>query len=107
MSIYNQTQHHEQTVLEEQETRLTPPPFYKVLMLNDDYTPMEFVVSVLKMFFGMSEGQANQIMLNIHNNGFGICGVYTKDIAETKVMQVFNLAQAQGHPLQCRIEKVE
>lgn len=107
MSIQNQEQHHEQTVLEEQETRLKPPPFYKVLMLNDDYTPMDFVVMVLKMFFGMSDAQAQNVMLKIHNEGRGLCGVYTKDVAETKAMQVFNLAQAQGHPLQCSVECTE
>ncbi|MEK7820079.1 MAG: ATP-dependent Clp protease adapter ClpS [Pseudomonadota bacterium] len=81
------------------------PSMYKVLMLNDDYTPMEFVVHVLERFFGKSPEEATQIMLHVHQRGVGICGVYTYEIAETKAGQVMDLARQQQHPLQCTIEK--
>ena len=81
------------------------PSMYKVLMLNDDYTPMEFVVTVLEKFFGMSIQQATEIMLHVHQRGVGVCGVFTYEIAETKVTQVMDLARQQQHPLQCTIEK--
>ena len=81
------------------------PSMYKVLMLNDDYTPMEFVVFVLEQFFGKNREEATQIMLHVHRRGVGICGVYTYDIAETKVNQVMDLARKEQHPLQCTLEK--
>lgn len=81
------------------------PTMYKVLMLNDDYTPMEFVVHVLERFFYKSRDQATQIMLNVHRRGVGVCGVYTYEVAETKVTQVMDLARQNQHPLQCTIEK--
>jgi ATP-dependent Clp protease adaptor protein ClpS len=81
------------------------PTMYKVLMLNDDYTPMEFVVHVLERFFQKSHEQARQIMLHVHNRGVGVCGVYTYEVAETKVTQVMDLARQNQHPLQCTIEK--
>ena len=81
------------------------PSMYKVLMLNDDYTPMEFVVYVLQLFFEMSNDMAMQVMLHVHQRGVGICGVYTYEVAETKVAQVMNLAKENQHPLQCTIEK--
>jgi ATP-dependent Clp protease adaptor protein ClpS len=81
------------------------PSMYKVLMLNDDYTPMEFVVYVLERFFGKSRDEATQIMLHVHHRGVGICGVYTYEVAETKVTQVMDTARKEGHPLQCTLEK--
>ncbi|MSO92972.1 MAG: ATP-dependent Clp protease adapter ClpS [Rhodospirillales bacterium] len=81
------------------------PAMYKVLMLNDDYTPMEFVVHVLKRFFGKSNQEATRIMLHVHQKGVGVCGVYTYEVAETKVNQTMDLARQQQHPLQCTIEK--
>ena len=81
------------------------PSMYKVLMLNDDYTPMEFVIYVLQRFFGMSHDKATQIMLHVHQRGVGVCGVYTYEVAETKVTQVMDLAKENQHPLQCTIEK--
>lgn len=81
------------------------PSMYKVLMLNDDYTPMEFVVYVLERFFSKNREEATQIMLHVHRRGVGICGVYTYDIAETKVNQVMDLARKEQHPLQCTLEK--
>ncbi|MGB0785305.1 MAG: ATP-dependent Clp protease adapter ClpS, partial [Alphaproteobacteria bacterium] len=81
------------------------PQRYKVIMLNDDYTPMEFVVYVLERFFQKNEAAATQIMLQIHQTGMGICGVYTLEIAETKLTQTMDLAQKNDHPLQLRLEK--
>lgn len=78
---------------------------YKVLLLNDDYTPMEFVVHVLERFFSKSHEEATQIMLHVHRKGVGICGVYPYEIAETKVTQVIDLARKHQHPLQCTLEK--
>jgi ATP-dependent Clp protease adaptor protein ClpS len=81
------------------------PSMYKVIMLNDDYTPMEFVVQVLQGVFRKSQDEATQIMLNVHKRGVGICGVYTYEIAETKVYQVMDLARKNQHPLQLQLEK--
>ena len=81
------------------------PSMYKVLMLNDDYTPMEFVVHVLERFFGKGREEATQIMLHVHQRGVGICGVYPYEIAETKVTQVMDFAIQHEHPLQCTLEK--
>ena len=81
------------------------PSMYKVLMLNDDYTPMEFVVHVLEHFFAMNQQEATRIMLHVHQRGIGICGVFTYEVAETKVNQVMDLARQHQHPLQCTIEK--
>ena len=78
---------------------------YKVLLLNDDYTPMEFVVAVLERIFHKDHADATQIMLHVHQRGLGLCGVYPFDVAETKVTQVLDLAQRQQHPLQCTLEK--
>ncbi len=84
--------------------KLKKPPLYKVVLLNDDYTPMEFVVFVLCNIFNMSEEKAYQVMMHVHEKGVGVCGVYTRDIAETKVEQVMQLALGNEHPLQCRME---
>jgi len=81
------------------------PAMYKVLMLNDDYTPMEFVVEVLERFFGKSHQDAMRIMLHVHQRGVGVCGVFTYEVAETKVTQVMDMARQHQHPLQCTIEK--
>lgn len=81
------------------------PSLYRVLLLNDDYTPMEFVVHVLQKFFFKTEEEATQIMLHVHNNGVGECGVFTYEVAETKVTQVMDLARRHQHPLQCVMEK--
>jgi ATP-dependent Clp protease adaptor protein ClpS len=78
---------------------------YKVLLLNDDYTPMEFVVHVLERFFHKNQDEAHQIMLHVHRKGVGVCGVYPYEIAETKVTQVIDLARKHQHPLQCTLEK--
>lgn len=81
------------------------PSLYRVLLLNDDYTPMEFVVFVLERFFNRSREQATRIMLHVHQKGVGLCGVYTYEVAETKVAQVLDLAKRHEHPLQCVMEK--
>jgi ATP-dependent Clp protease adaptor protein ClpS len=81
------------------------PSMYKVLMLNDDYTPMEFVVHVLQLYFGKNREEATQIMLHVHQRGVGVCGVYTYEVAETKVAQVMEHARRHQHPLQCTLEK--
>ena len=81
------------------------PSMYKVLLLNDDYTPMEFVVHVLERFFNKNREEATQIMLHVHRRGVGICGVYTYEVAETKVTQVIDFARRNEHPLQCTLEK--
>lgn len=81
------------------------PSMYKVLMLNDDYTPMEFVISVLEQFFSKTQEEATRIMLHVHQKGVGVCGVFTYEVAETKVNQTMDFAQQNQHPLQCTIEK--
>ena len=82
------------------------PSQYKVLMLNDDYTPMEFVVLVLKRFFSMNMDEATRVMLHVHQKGVGVCGIFTYEVAETKVNQVMDFARQNQHPLQCTLEKV-
>ena len=86
-------------------TRPKKPSLYKVLLLNDDYTPMEFVVMVLKRFFSMDLEQATQVMLHVHRRGVGVCGVFPYEVAETKVTQVMDFARQHQHPLQCTLEK--
>lgn len=86
-------------------TRPKKPSMFKVLMLNDDYTPMEFVVMVLKRFFNMDLEQATQVMLHVHQKGVGVCGIFPYEIAETKVNQVMDFAKQNQHPLQCTLEK--
>ena len=81
------------------------PSLYKVLMLNDDYTPMEFVVMVLQRFFRMDIEQATRVMLHVHQRGVGVCGIFSLEVAETKVQQVMDCARAHQHPLQCALEK--
>jgi ATP-dependent Clp protease adaptor protein ClpS len=92
-------------LLETQKSKVKPPPMYKVVLLNDDYTPMDFVVSVLQTFFLMTREQATQIMLKVHREGMGVCGVYPKDIAATKVEQVISFSRKHEHPLQCVMEE--
>ena len=90
--------------LQESKPELKRPPLFKVILLNDDYTPMEFVVEVLEVFFRMNREQATQVLLTVHTQGKGVCGVYTKDIAETKAAQVNQYARDHQHPLLCEIE---
>jgi ATP-dependent Clp protease adaptor protein ClpS len=91
--------------VQEARPKLKRPPLFKVLLLNDDYTPMEFVVQVLETFFGMNREKATQIMLHVHTRGVGVCGVYTRDVAETKVTQVNEYSRTHQHPLMCTMEE--
>ena len=86
-------------------TRTAKPALYKVLMLNDDYTPMEFVVLTLQRYFKMTIEDATRVMLSVHQRGVGICGIFTYEVAETKVNQVIDFAREHNHPLQCTMEK--
>lgn len=90
--------------IEEAKPKLKKPQLYKVLLLNDDYTPMEFVVLVLQRIFGMSKEKAVRVMLNVHQKGQGVCGLYTCEIAEAKVRMVMDFAREDNHPLQCTME---
>ena len=98
-------QRKEDSVLEAKKAKVKLPPMYKVLLLNDDYTPMEFVVLVLQKFFGMTRERATQVMLKVHREGMGVCGVYPRDVASTKVQQVAAYARKHQHPLQCVMEE--
>ena len=91
--------------VEEAEPKTKQPPLYQVVLLNDDYTPMEFVVHVLERFFAKTREEATRIMLHVHRRGVGVCGVYTFEVAETKVTQVIDFARRHEHPLQCTLEK--
>jgi ATP-dependent Clp protease adaptor protein ClpS len=93
------------TILERQEAKTKPPPMFQVLLLNDDFTPMEFVVVVLQKFFGMGREKATQVMLAVHREGRGVCGLYPRDIASTKVEQVCSFSRQHQHPLQCVMEE--
>jgi ATP-dependent Clp protease adaptor protein ClpS len=97
--------HENATILERETQHVKPPPLFKVLLLNDDYTPMEFVVMVLQTFFRMDHDTATQVMLKVHTEGVGVCGVFSKDIASTKVREVVTHARGRQHPLQCVMEE--
>lgn len=92
-------------LVEREQIKLQPPKMYKVILLNDDYSTMEFVVEVLQKFFAMGRERATQVMLKVHNEGSAVCGVYPRDTAETKVAQVTNFAMENGHPLRCILEE--
>ncbi len=98
------TQH--DLVVEKEAAKTAPPPMYQVVLLNDDYTPMEFVVKVLQKFFGKNQEEATRIMLQVHHEGRGVCGVYPRDVAATRIAQVGQYARAKQHPLQCVMEPV-
>jgi len=91
--------------LQEAKPKVKRPPLYKVMLLNDDYTPMEFVVLVLESFFRMDREKATQVMLHVHTRGVGVCGLFTREIAETKVSQVNDYARSNQHPLLCTMEE--
>ena len=90
---------------EEAKPKLKRPPMYKVILLNDDYTPMEFVVQILETFFSMDREKATRVMLNVHTKGKGVCGIFTRDVAETKVKQVNEYSRNHQHPLLCDLEE--
>ncbi len=99
------TKHSNNALLEVEKSKTKPPKLYKVILLNDDYTTMEFVIEVLQIFFSMNRERATQVMLKVHQEGSAICGVYPKDIAETKVAQVTEFAKQHEHPLRCELEE--
>ncbi|MCG8070547.1 MAG: ATP-dependent Clp protease adapter ClpS [Candidatus Thiodiazotropha taylori] len=105
MSDREQISHDDGLALEEASPKLKRPPLYKVIILNDDYTPMEFVVQALETFFNMDREKATRVMLHVHTRGVGVCGVFTKDIAETKVSQVNDYSRSNQHPLMCTMEE--
>ena len=92
-------------VTEEARPEIKRPPMYRVILLNDDYTPMDFVIEILTIFFGMGHDRATQVMLHVHTRGKGVCGVFTFEIAETKVVQVNEFSHQNDHPLKCTMEK--
>ena len=98
-------QRDDNSLLEAQRSKLKPPPMFKVMLLNDDYTPMEFVVLVLQKFFAMTRERATHVMLKVHREGIGVCGVYPHDVASTKVQQVAAYSRKHQHPLQCVMEE--
>ena len=98
-------QHRDGTVLEAKKAKVKSPPMFKVMLLNDDYTPMDFVVVVLQQFFSLSREKATQIMLKVHREGAGVCGIYPRDVAATKVEQVLEFANQHQHPLRCVMEE--
>ena len=95
----------EDSVIQEKKVDLEPPPLYQVALLNDDYTPMEFVILVLEKFFKMDRNKATHVMLKVHEEGKGVCGVFPKDVASTKVNLVRNFSKSYQHPLQCTMER--
>jgi ATP-dependent Clp protease adaptor protein ClpS len=97
--------HDSGVAVQESRPEVKEPPRFKVILLNDDYTPMDFVVEVLQAFFGMDRESATRVMLNVHTKGKGVCGTYTRDIAETKVAQVNRFAREHQHPLLCTMEE--
>jgi ATP-dependent Clp protease adaptor protein ClpS len=96
---------HDTSLLTKPKTKTQRPPLYKVMLLNDDYTPMEFVVHVLERFFGLSQAQAFDVMLTVHKKGLAVVGVFSFEVAETKVAQVMDFSRRHQHPLQCTMEK--
>lgn len=101
-----ESEHEYGVALETAKPELQRPAMFQVVLLNDDYTPMEFVVEVLRVFFGMQQERAVQVMLHVHHRGKGVCGVFTREVAETKVNQVNEYARAHQHPLLCDMEKL-
>ena len=99
------TGNHEDVVLEAKKSKLKPPPMFKVILLNDDFTPMDFVIAVLQTFFSMNREQATKIMLKVHQEGIGVAGVYPFEVAETKAEKVSQLAREYEFPLLCTVEE--
>ena len=102
----NEFDNNDSLIKTQTKNKLKKPSLYKVLILNDDYTPMEFVVYLLKSFFNKSNEESTKIMLHVHQNGIGVCGIFSYEIAETKVIQVLDTSRKNNHPLQCTMEKV-
>ena len=105
MSRKTEHEHEQGVLVETSKPEVARPPLYQVLLLNDDYTPMDFVVGVLQQFFSMDIEKATQVMLHVHTRGRGVCGLYTREVAETKVAQVNEYSRMNQHPLLCTMEK--
>ena len=107
MPANNQPEHHHDhgLAVETAKPEVIRPPLYQVLLLNDDFTPMDFVVEVLQVFFAMNREKATQVMLHVHTRGKGVCGIFTRDVAESKVTQVNEFSRMHQHPLLCSMEK--
>jgi len=105
MTDQNQDHHDDGLAVQEAKPKTKKPPMYKVVLLNDDYTPMEFVVHILENFFKMNREKATQVMLHVHTRGKGVCGIFTRDVAETKVAQVNDYSRLNNHPLLCAMEE--
>ncbi len=105
MTSMGQQQHHQIELETIELNQIVPPSLYKVILLNDDFTPMDFVIVVLQEFFAMNEERATQVMLTVHHEGRGVCGIYSEDIAATKVEQVLAFAREHQHPLSCVMEE--
>ena len=105
MSDKTDDQFNDDLAIQEAEPKLERPPLYKVVLINDDYTPMDFVVHILESFFTIDRENATRIMLEVHTHGKGVCGIFTHEIAETKVSQVNNYSRENQHPLLCTMEK--
>ena len=105
MTESNTNKPNDDLAVQEAKPRLKRPPLFKVFLLNDDFTPMDFVVEILRRFFAMDEEKATQVMLHVHTRGIGVCGVYSRDIAETKVRQVNDFSREHQHPLLCDMEE--
>ena len=103
---YNQELNEEALVKKRPKKKLKKPSLYKVIMINDDYTPMDFVVYLLKNYFYKNQQEANRIMLDVHNNGSGTCGIFTLEIAESKILKVINYSRNNGYPLLCVLKKI-
>ena len=101
----NSDQDFERGILLENKPEIKKPSMYNVILINDDYTPMEFVIDILQMFFNKKKEEATQIMLHVHKKGIGVCGTYTYEVAESKCKAVINYAKKNEHPLQCTVEK--
>lgn len=101
----NEEQGGHELAVEEARPKVKPPPLYRVVLINDDFTPMEFVVDILESVFGMERTRATQVMLEVHTKGIGVCGVFSYEIAETKVAQVMSIAKQHQHPLLCTMEE--
>ena len=100
-----QSERHQGLAVEEARPEVVRPPLYQVVLLNDDFTPMDFVIVVLETFFNMERERATQVMLHVHTRGKGVCGVFTREVAETKVTQVNEFSRSHQHPLLCTMEK--
>ncbi|EGW54831.1 ATP-dependent Clp protease adapter ClpS [Candidatus Endoriftia persephone] len=106
MTERKQNQSDDGLAVEESKPKLKQPALFRVILLNDDYTPMEFVVQVLESFFKMDREKATRVMLHVHTRGVGVCGVFTRDVAETKITQVNDYARSNQHPLLCTMEQI-